>query len=215
MFLVQYGELLHQLISLKLVKLMDEYWCILPDQHDLQSLLELAREYQVQRLTHRCEERLLQKQSSLDLILLAQDFSLKRLLEKCLGSLSRMSLLEIKGHPRFEFCCCICRCQSVLVLAIRVTFSTRNLFRPGRGHHKPGVECHNWVWNGTNEDRNWSEANQLAINRVWPRICNLGYRASNSGSDESRTRTLDNWVFSPVLWPLGHALVNSVFFFML
>ncbi|XP_020893710.1 kelch repeat and BTB domain-containing protein 2 isoform X2 [Exaiptasia diaphana] len=72
------------------------------DNHDVQSLLELAREYQVNKLIHKCEERLLQKQSSVELILLAQEFSLKRLMEKCLSSLSRMQLQELKVHPKFE-----------------------------------------------------------------------------------------------------------------
>ncbi|XP_031551599.1 BTB and MATH domain-containing protein 36-like [Actinia tenebrosa] len=72
------------------------------ENHDIKSLLEMAREYQVHKLTQSCEERLLQKQSSVDLILLAQEFSLKKLLEKCLNSLSRMHLQELKTHPKFE-----------------------------------------------------------------------------------------------------------------
>ncbi|EDO36075.1 predicted protein [Nematostella vectensis] len=66
------------------------------EHHDVSSLLELAREYQIPKLTARCEERLLQKQSSVDLILLAQEFNLTKLLDKCLVSLSRMQLHDLK-----------------------------------------------------------------------------------------------------------------------
>ena len=69
---------------------------------DMRSLLELAREYQIHKLTARCEERLLQRQSTLEHLLLAQEFSLKKLLEKCLNTLSRLQLQEIKIQPHFE-----------------------------------------------------------------------------------------------------------------
>ncbi|XP_032232047.2 uncharacterized protein LOC5507505 isoform X2 [Nematostella vectensis] len=72
------------------------------EHHDVSSLLELAREYQIPKLTARCEERLLQKQSSVDLILLAQEFNLTKLLDKCLVSLSRMQLHDLKGQPKFD-----------------------------------------------------------------------------------------------------------------
>ncbi|RMX54468.1 hypothetical protein pdam_00013169, partial [Pocillopora damicornis] len=59
-------------------------------------------EYQISKLTSRCEERLLQKQSSVELVILAQEFSLKRLLEKCLASLARMNFQELKNCPNFD-----------------------------------------------------------------------------------------------------------------
>ncbi|KAL9951047.1 hypothetical protein ACROYT_G043640 [Oculina patagonica] len=72
------------------------------DHHDVRSLLELSREYQISKLTVRCEERLLQKQSSVELVVLAQEFSLKRLLEKCLASLGRMNIQDLKTCPGFD-----------------------------------------------------------------------------------------------------------------
>ncbi|XP_022792457.1 BTB and MATH domain-containing protein 15-like isoform X2 [Stylophora pistillata] len=72
------------------------------DQHDVRSLLELSREYQISKLSARCEERLLQKQSSVELVILAQEFSLTRLLEKCLASLARMNIQELKNSPNFD-----------------------------------------------------------------------------------------------------------------
>jgi len=72
------------------------------DQHDVRSLLELSREYQITKLTTRCEERLLQKQSSVELVVLAQEFSLKRLLEKCLASLGRMNIQDLKNCVGFD-----------------------------------------------------------------------------------------------------------------
>ena len=68
----------------------------------MRSLLELSREYQITKLTTRCEERLLQKQSSVELVVLAQEFSLKRLLEKCLASLGRMNIQDLKNCVGFD-----------------------------------------------------------------------------------------------------------------
>lgn len=90
------------MIKLKQWGATAQYKATFEDQHDVRSLLELSREYQISKLSARCEERLLQKQSSVELVILAQEFSLTRLLEKCLASLARMNIQELKNSPNFD-----------------------------------------------------------------------------------------------------------------
>ncbi|XP_066919853.1 BTB and MATH domain-containing protein 38-like [Clytia hemisphaerica] len=72
------------------------------DDTDVSSLLQLSREYQIDPLGKRVEENLLRKQSSVDLLLLAQEFQLKKVVDKCTITLSRMSFQDIRHHPHYD-----------------------------------------------------------------------------------------------------------------
>jgi len=56
-------------------------------------LLPLAREYQINGLTKRCEEFLLSKEPSVHSLVLAEEFSLLTLEKKCLYYVTRSQLL--------------------------------------------------------------------------------------------------------------------------
>ena len=64
--------------------------------------MSLSREYQLDKLKERIEEDLLRRVSNVDILLLAQEFSLHRLIEKTSSSLARLGFNEIKQHPRYQ-----------------------------------------------------------------------------------------------------------------
>ena len=54
------------------------------------------------QLTKRVEEALLRRQTSIELLLVAQEFELKKIIDKCTCTLSRLSFAEVKQHPKYE-----------------------------------------------------------------------------------------------------------------
>lgn len=53
-------------------------------------------------LHKRVEENLLRRQSSVELLLLAQEFELTKVLDKCTLALSRINFQDIQHHPDYE-----------------------------------------------------------------------------------------------------------------
>jgi len=72
------------------------------DNSNVASLLSLAREYQMVPLIKRIEEALLRKQSTVELLLLTQEYGLQKVVEKCTSTLSRINFQDVQAHPRYE-----------------------------------------------------------------------------------------------------------------
>ncbi|XP_078354677.1 BTB and MATH domain-containing protein 36-like [Oculina patagonica] len=70
-------------------------------------LLELAREYQMDKFTQKCEEYLIsmvqtRKGDVLALLIVGQNYQLKKLIETCMYEARHLSLEELKRHPKRE-----------------------------------------------------------------------------------------------------------------
>lgn len=63
--------------------------CYGAEDHNVAVLLPLAREYQIDDLTKRCEQFLLCRESSVRSLVLAEEFSLSTLEKKCLDYVNR------------------------------------------------------------------------------------------------------------------------------
>lgn len=72
------------------------------EESDVASLLQLSREYQIDLLTKRVEDHLLRRQSTVDLLVLAQEFDLSKVIDKCTCTLSRINFQDIRHHPNYE-----------------------------------------------------------------------------------------------------------------
>jgi len=72
------------------------------DDTDVLTLLNLAREYQMSQLTRRAEEALLRRQTSVELLLIAQEHNLVKVMDKCTCTLSRLNFSDVKLHPKYE-----------------------------------------------------------------------------------------------------------------
>ena len=86
----------------EMLRLMYPFPTVVSDSSNVTSLLALAREYQMTKMTARIEDVLLRRQTSVELLLIAQEYSLEKLLEKCTCTLSRQSFTDIKQHNHFE-----------------------------------------------------------------------------------------------------------------
>ena len=76
------------------------------DESNVYFLLSLADEYQMGRLTKRCEEYLLQrrksKSQSIDFLVIAQKFNLKVLREQCIKIAKDWPLSKLKAHKMYK-----------------------------------------------------------------------------------------------------------------
>ena len=70
--------------------------------HNVIQLLPLAQEYQIEKLTERCEDFLLSQASSVKNYILAQRYSLDKLLEANTQYLKKAPLSRLKSQPEFE-----------------------------------------------------------------------------------------------------------------
>lgn len=72
------------------------------DSTDIYNLLDLSREYQIEKLKEQCEVFLKRKPATLELLLTAQEYHLLSLRERCLKFLSSRALSCIQENPKFE-----------------------------------------------------------------------------------------------------------------
>ncbi|XP_047136178.1 speckle-type POZ protein-like A [Hydra vulgaris] len=72
------------------------------DQTNIDSLLVLSREYRINKIKNLCEEYLLQKTPTVDLLITAQEFDLERLIEKCIEYFSEKALEPLQNHPKYN-----------------------------------------------------------------------------------------------------------------
>ncbi|XP_004207266.1 uncharacterized protein LOC101235149 isoform X1 [Hydra vulgaris] len=72
------------------------------ENSDIEPLLKLAREYQIDILTKKIEKELLRRPTNIDTLVLAQEFSLDKLAEKCISTISRNSFNTAKHHPKYK-----------------------------------------------------------------------------------------------------------------
>eukprot|EP00794_Sanderia_malayensis_P017621 gene17621-19375_t len=72
------------------------------DTTDIYNLLDLSREYQIDKIKTQCEVFLKRKPASLDLLITAQEYDLFMVREKCLKYLSSRALAGLQDHPKFE-----------------------------------------------------------------------------------------------------------------
>ena len=78
------------------------------DEYNCHFLLDLAREYQMTQLTKKCETYLLEYVVSherfdvLNVLVMAQDFDLKRLLDECIKKTESLSIEELKRQQTYE-----------------------------------------------------------------------------------------------------------------
>ena len=79
-----------------------KYYIFLTDSTDINNLLDLAREYQIDKLKDQCEVFLKTKPATLDLLITAQDYDLDSLSGKCLKHLSSRALSFLQDHPKFH-----------------------------------------------------------------------------------------------------------------
>jgi len=89
-------------ICFKITSVLFHNFVLFSDDTDVSSLLHLSREYQIDMLSRRVEEHLLRRQSSVDLLLLAQEFELSKVVAKCTCALSRLNFQDIRFHPSYE-----------------------------------------------------------------------------------------------------------------
>ena len=68
---------------------------------DIESLLDLSREYQIKKIKDMCETHLLHKIPSIDQFIVAQEYDLPLLKEKCMKQLADKALNGLQDHPRF------------------------------------------------------------------------------------------------------------------
>ncbi|XP_021379288.1 BTB and MATH domain-containing protein 38-like [Mizuhopecten yessoensis] len=64
-------------------------------------LLELAEEYQIDRIKRRCEDFLLTQQSNLEALFLAQKFRLRTLYRRCVNCSKTKSLRDLERNPNY------------------------------------------------------------------------------------------------------------------
>ncbi|XP_060066234.1 BTB and MATH domain-containing protein 38-like [Ylistrum balloti] len=64
-------------------------------------LLELAEEYQIDRIKHRCEKFLLTQQSNLEALYLAQKFQLRTLYRRCVNFSKTKSVSDLERNPYY------------------------------------------------------------------------------------------------------------------
>ena len=78
------------------------------DERNYNFLLSLAQEYQMMKLTEKCEDYLMvavaKKQGSdvMKTLVLAQDYALKRLLDECIDRTQMLSINDVKRHPLYD-----------------------------------------------------------------------------------------------------------------
>ena len=72
------------------------------DTTDVYNLLDLAREYQIDKLKDQCEAYLKRKPATLELLITAQEYCLESLKERCLKFLSSRALSAVQENPKFE-----------------------------------------------------------------------------------------------------------------
>lgn len=72
------------------------------DSTNFQSLLDLSREYQINEIKTLCETHLLRKPLTVDQLIIAEEYDLNNLREKCLKELSEKALNGLQDHPRFS-----------------------------------------------------------------------------------------------------------------
>ena len=64
-------------------------------------MLPLAEEYQITEVKKKCEEYLLTKNGSMELLIVAQRYGLQNLLEKCLEYARHKTFAELQADPHF------------------------------------------------------------------------------------------------------------------
>ena len=72
------------------------------DNTNFQSLLDLSREYQINEIKTLCESHLLRKPPTVDQLIIAEEYDLINLRERCLKELSEKALNGLQDHPRFS-----------------------------------------------------------------------------------------------------------------
>lgn len=77
------------------------YVCLFSDSN-VHQLLPLAEEYQVIEVKKKCEEFLLTKPGSMELLVTAQTYNLSSLLSKCIDSVRMRSFSELQHDPYFK-----------------------------------------------------------------------------------------------------------------
>ena len=69
---------------------------------NITSLLDLSREYKIQTIKDRCEIFLLSKEPTVSNLVIAQNYGLPKLLEKCISYFSEKALIKIEEDIDFE-----------------------------------------------------------------------------------------------------------------
>jgi len=73
------------------------------EDNNVAVLLPLAREYQIDDLTQRCEQFLLCREPSVRSLVLAEEFSLETLEKQCLDYVNRLPLLTVLCYCITDF----------------------------------------------------------------------------------------------------------------
>ena len=80
---------------------MNLVFCLVTDSN-VHQLLPLAEEYQIAEVKKKCEEFLLTKPGSMELLVTAQMYSLSALLSKCIDTIRTRSFTELQHDPYFK-----------------------------------------------------------------------------------------------------------------
>jgi len=75
-------------------------------------MLPLAREYQMDELTKRCERFLINRPPSVQSLVLAEEFTLSNLRKQCLSFINSSNLREICEEPEFDILSCDTRVKN-------------------------------------------------------------------------------------------------------
>ena len=74
-------------------------------ENNCYSLLSLAREYQMEQLTERCEKYLLQREKTphqaIDFLVLANEFTMEDLSKQCVEIAKHISITELRRHEKY------------------------------------------------------------------------------------------------------------------
>ncbi|XP_013397955.1 BTB and MATH domain-containing protein 38-like [Lingula anatina] len=110
MFVANFREKSAQEIELpgkELEQMVELLHCIYPSQQAINEenvhfLLELAEEYQIEKIKQRCEVFLLSGNTDLESLLLAQRYCLDKLYTKCIEGATRLTLEDLEKCDEFQ-----------------------------------------------------------------------------------------------------------------
>jgi len=80
----------------------DRPLCVCCSDANVHQLLPLAEEYQIVEVKKKCEEFLLTKPGSMELLVTAQTYGLNQLLTKCIDHVRTRNFTELQRDPHFK-----------------------------------------------------------------------------------------------------------------
>lgn len=139
--------------------LYQKEWFNIKGIPNAQDLLELAREYNIDVLKRECQKFLLEKSTpSIETLLVAQEFELGEMLQRCTESIGEnFSLQQLQQHPRYKE---IQDKHLVAILTKQISTTSRNIEQNNRSMTEWKNEVLDDCWNMLGyvpDDDGWSK----------------------------------------------------------